>query len=152
MAFSDLARRQMRDPLGSLADVAEELQALKDILLVAQPAIANGITAVLDVGAGIGILEDAVGTAAEAATAPDAAEPRSDSEMSEPTQEEKLTRQQQLAAASKEFDEAVATGVFIDENELYSDGTVRPIVPPVVAPKAPEQFNLATGDSTPPPR
>ena len=86
MAFSDLARRQMRDPMGSLADVANELQALEDILLVTQPAIANGITAVLDVGAGIGILEDAVGTAAEAATAPDAAQPRSDSEMSEPTQ------------------------------------------------------------------
>ena len=83
----------MRDPLGSLADVAEELQALEDILHVAQPAIANGTTAVLDVGAGVAILEDAVGTAAEAAAAPDAAEARSDSEMSEPTEEEKLIRQ-----------------------------------------------------------
>ena len=127
--------------------LAEELQALEDILQAVQPAIANGTTAVLDAGAGIGILEDGVGTA----------EARSDSEMSEPTEEEKLTRQQQLAAASKEFDEAVALGVFNGEGEeLYSDQNwrpetartrSRPPTPPV--PEAAQHFELATGDTTP---
>ena len=92
--------------------LAEELQALEDILHNVQgaqpaiangtePAIANGTTAVLDVGAGIGILGDVVGTAAEAAAAPDAAEARSDSEMSEPTEEEKLVCSPAAAGGSE---------------------------------------------------
>ena len=91
MAFSDLARRQMRNPMGSLADVADELQALEDLLVV-QPAIQDA--PVIGIERAMGTLGDLGGAAhgnaiaangheaaTEAATAPDAAEPRSDSEM-----------------------------------------------------------------------
>ena len=138
MAFSPLARLQMLDPLGMLEDVPG-----------AQPAaIANGIHAIVD--------EGGVPTGVEAVA--DAIDDEFDDDgMSEPTELEQRERQSKLDHDSSEFLQAVAMGVFNGEGEeLYSDQTWRPEVartrsrpptPPV--PGATQNFELATGNTTP---
>ena len=125
MAFSTLARAQMRDP----SSVLSELQALEDLLSAAAPAAiqdATGVGAILDEGGAVN------GTAAYTANGGD------DDEMSEPTDAERLTRQLQLDADSAVFLSAIGLGIFnADGEELCNDNTHRPAEPRARPPTPP---------------
>ena len=60
-AFSQIARAQMRDPLGSsTGGMLTELQALEDLLGAAAPAAiqdATGVGAILDVGGDVNAMQ-----------------------------------------------------------------------------------------------
>ena len=172
MAFSQLARQQMANPLGMLNEL-QALEALLDEQITATPAAG----AILDaegaavmsgaaVGSGLGaILDNAAETGEQpnGAHGPDleaeAADDASDG-ISEPTENERAERQQQLDEASRELNEASRTGVFDEAGqELYSYHTWRPFIaaiaaaarpPPPPVPQA-EYFDIASEHSTPPP-
>ena len=91
--------------------------------------------------------------------------PESDDGMSAVSPEEVAERQRLLDIRSHEFVAAYPVGVIIDNNELYSDGSYRPILPPAgPSPGAvcypgslgPQHFNIGSppdlvpsGQSTP---
>ena len=119
MALTQLARQQMLNPLGGILG---ELQQLEDILAEV------GVGAILDAatqggtatqsGQDLGAILD--GSAArqgeitngEAQPSPEPADDNVTDDMSEPTELERAARQLQLDADSKEFSEAVGSGVF----------------------------------------
>ena len=144
-AFSQLARAQMRDPLGMLTD---ELQALEDLL--GTPAIQD------TTGIGAAAIEDLGGAVNGNAITADGGE---DSDgMSEPTDAERQARQEQLDVDSEAFLNAIGLGIFdADGAELFSDNTFRPAqtrsrppTPPVPT-TGTEHYLMASGSSTPVP-
>ncbi len=140
-ALSDLARLQIRQPLGRLEDFA-------NVPVDVQAAIANGAPAIGDEGG-----PTVLGEVEDVANDDDDFEA-----MSEPTELERAERQWQLNRDSAEFLEAEALGVFSGEGEeLYSDQTWRPEVarirtrpptPPMPAP-SPEHFMFPSSPSPP---
>ena len=152
MAFTQLARLQMLNPLGGILG---ELQQLEDILAEV------GVGAILDTatqsGQVLGAIMNEGGTAGqgeltngEALLSPDLGNDNVSDDMSEPTELERAARQLQLDADSKEFNDAVASGVFDEQGqELYTDSTWRPAARPP-APPIPGKvlyFDLASGNS-----
>ena len=147
-AFSQLARAQMRNPLGSSASgMLTELQALEDLLVAAAPAAiqdATAVGAILDLGGAVD---------GNAITANG-----DDDSMSEPTDAERRERQWQLDLDSAAFLSAIGLGIYdADGQELYSDNTYRPAetrsrppTPPVPT-TGTEYCPLASGSSTPVP-
>ena len=164
MAFSQLARLQMLHPMGMLG----ELEELEDILastgaiLDAATQSGQGAGAILDAatqsGQGAGAILD--GNAAgqgeiangDAHSEPVAEDDVSD-DMSEPAENERAARQLQLDAASQEFSAAVCTAVYDEQGqELFTDNTWRPVMRPPTPPIPGVQcYELASGNSTPPP-
>ena len=138
MAFTQLARQQMQNPLGGILG---ELQRLEDILAEV------GVGAILDAatqggtathsGPGLGAILDGSTagqgeiTDGEAQPSPEPADDNVSDDMSEPTELERAARQLQLDADSKEFSDAVGSGVFDEQGqELFTDSTWRPVMRP----------------------
>ena len=156
MAFTQLARLQMLNPLGGILG---ELQQLEDILAEV------GVGAILDTatqsGQVLGAIMDEGGTGGqgeltngEALPSPDPGNDNVSDDMSEPTELERAARQLQLDADSKEFNDAVGSGVFDEQGqELYTDSTWRPAArpPPPPIPGKVQYFELASGNSSPSP-
>ena len=131
MAFSQLARLQMADPMGMLSS---ELDQLTQLLNAAPPA---GPAAIQDQP-----LEE--GTALEAVNGGEDYH-EDDDITSEPTEAERIVRQGQLDTDSHEYDSAVGLGIFdADGLEQFSDQTMRPSVPSVPTPVGTQHFSLAT--------
>ena len=123
MAFTQLARLQMLNPLGGILG---ELQQLEDILAEV------GVGAILDTATQSGqdlgaILDGSTGgqgelTNGEAQPSPEPGNDNVSDDMWEPTELERAARQLQLDADSKEFNDAVASGVFDEQGEeLYTE-------------------------------
>ena len=114
MAFSQIARAQMRDPLGNSTGMLRELQQLEDLLTeVGQGSILDAVSS----GAPApGAILDEGGAASQLQLAADNGED-AHSEMSEPTDAERVARQLQLDTESAQFLSTVGQGVFNTEGE-----------------------------------